>query len=86
MFPASTLGAGFFKQIAGPLPHIPLMATGGIDDENLLDYLSNGAIAVGIGSSLVDTKADLNEAYFLELTAKAKKYADLVNTEKLLSR
>jgi len=86
VFPASTLGAGFFKQIAGPLPHIPLMATGGIDDENLLDYLGNGAIAVGIGSALVDTKADLNEAYFRELAAKAKKYADLVNKENLLSR
>lgn len=78
VFPASTLGTNYFKQIAGPLPHIPLMATGGIDDTNLLDYLKSGAVAVGIGSSLVNTKMEWNEAYLLDLTAKAKKYSELI--------
>ncbi|GKU83769.1 bifunctional 4-hydroxy-2-oxoglutarate aldolase/2-dehydro-3-deoxy-phosphogluconate aldolase [Niallia sp. NCCP-28] len=78
VFPASSLGAGYFKQLAGPLPHIPLMATGGVDDTNLLEYLNSGAIAVGIGSSLVNAKKDINEAYLLDLTAKAKLYSNLI--------
>ncbi|PKG22519.1 bifunctional 4-hydroxy-2-oxoglutarate aldolase/2-dehydro-3-deoxy-phosphogluconate aldolase [Niallia nealsonii] len=78
VFPASVLGADYFKQLAGPLPHIPLMATGGIDNTNLLDYLSCGAVAVGIGSSLVNTKRDINETYLCDLTAKAKLYSNLI--------
>ncbi|MTT32401.1 bifunctional 4-hydroxy-2-oxoglutarate aldolase/2-dehydro-3-deoxy-phosphogluconate aldolase [Terrilactibacillus sp. BCM23-1] len=81
VFPASTLGTGFFKQVAGPLPQIPLMATGGIDESNLADYLAAGAIAVGIGSSLVNTKQPITESYLTELTNKAKRYMSKVNTE-----
>ncbi|WP_445489053.1 bifunctional 4-hydroxy-2-oxoglutarate aldolase/2-dehydro-3-deoxy-phosphogluconate aldolase [Niallia sp. 03133] len=78
VFPASTLGSGFFKQLSGPLPHIPLMATGGIDETNLKEYIKSGAVAVGIGSSLVNTKQELNDAYLLELTKKAKRYTNLI--------
>ncbi|WP_141604500.1 bifunctional 4-hydroxy-2-oxoglutarate aldolase/2-dehydro-3-deoxy-phosphogluconate aldolase [Terrilactibacillus laevilacticus] len=81
VFPASTLGAGFFKQVAGPLPQIPLMATGGIDEGNLADYLAAGAIAVGIGSSLVNTKQEITESYLTELTKKAKRYMNTANIE-----
>ncbi|MFD2618595.1 bifunctional 4-hydroxy-2-oxoglutarate aldolase/2-dehydro-3-deoxy-phosphogluconate aldolase [Terrilactibacillus laevilacticus] len=81
VFPASTLGAGFFKQVAGPLPQIPLMATGGIDEANLADYLAAGAIAVGIGSSLVNTKQEITESYLTELTKKAKRYMNTANIE-----
>ncbi|WP_166669559.1 bifunctional 4-hydroxy-2-oxoglutarate aldolase/2-dehydro-3-deoxy-phosphogluconate aldolase [Paenisporosarcina antarctica] len=56
LFPASSLGPGFVKDVKGPLSHIPIMVTGGIDADNARSYLDAGAIAVGAGSALLDKK------------------------------
>ena len=40
-FPAEAAGgANFLKSLAGPLPHIDFMPTGGVKPHNALDYLS----------------------------------------------
>jgi 2-dehydro-3-deoxyphosphogluconate aldolase/(4S)-4-hydroxy-2-oxoglutarate aldolase len=52
VFPAATLGSGYFKELRGPFPDIPLMATGGITVENAPDFFAAGATALGVGSSL----------------------------------
>ena len=57
VFPATSLGPGFIKDVRGPLPEIKLMPTGGVTPENAGDWIKAGAAAVGIGSSLVDAKA-----------------------------
>jgi 2-dehydro-3-deoxyphosphogluconate aldolase / (4S)-4-hydroxy-2-oxoglutarate aldolase len=74
VFPASAVGPDYFKNIAGPLPHIPLMPTGGIDLDNVADYIRAGAVAVGVGSTLVHTKRVINEEYLNELTKKAEQF------------
>ena len=56
LFPASAVGPSFVRELRGPLPHIPLVATGGVDATNAADFLAAGAAAVGIGSAI--TKAD----------------------------
>lgn len=57
VFPATSLGPGYIKDVRAPLPNIKLMPTGGVTPENAGDWIKAGAVAVGIGSSLVDTKA-----------------------------
>ena len=57
VFPATSVGPGYFKDLKGPLPHIKLMPTGGVSIDNVGDWLRAGAIAVGVGSSLLDAKA-----------------------------
>ena len=57
VFPATSLGPGFIKDVRAPLPDIKLMPTGGVTPENAGDWIKAGAVAVGIGSSLVDAKA-----------------------------
>ena len=57
VFPATALGPGFFSDLRGPLPHVRLMPTGGVTRENAGDWIRAGAVAVGVGSALVDTKA-----------------------------
>lgn len=52
VFPASTLGPAFVRELRGPLPDIPLLPTGGVSVENAASYIVAGAIAVGIGSWL----------------------------------
>ncbi len=61
LFPAAALGANYLKLMRDPLPDIKFMATGGIDNTNMADFFRAGAVAVGLGSSLVgkqDESAD----------------------------
>jgi 2-dehydro-3-deoxyphosphogluconate aldolase / (4S)-4-hydroxy-2-oxoglutarate aldolase len=57
VFPATSVGPGYLKDIRGPLPHVKLMPTGGVSIDNVGDWLRAGAVGVGVGSALVDTKA-----------------------------
>jgi 2-dehydro-3-deoxyphosphogluconate aldolase/(4S)-4-hydroxy-2-oxoglutarate aldolase len=57
VFPATSLGPQFFRDLRGPLPAIRLMPTGGVTIENAAEFLAAGAAAVGIGTALVDAKA-----------------------------
>jgi 2-dehydro-3-deoxyphosphogluconate aldolase/(4S)-4-hydroxy-2-oxoglutarate aldolase len=53
-FPAQCAGgADFISAIKGPLPHIPIIPTGGIQLEHVSQYLKAGALAVGIGAPLI---------------------------------
>lgn len=66
VFPANVFGPGYLKDVHGPLPHIPLMPTGGINLDNVTDYIKAGGVAAGLGSALVNTKLDMNDESNLE--------------------
>lgn len=53
VFPAGALGAGFFRDLRGPLPQLKVVPTGGITPDNVAEYIRAGAAAVGMGSALV---------------------------------
>lgn len=55
LFPANGFEPSFIKAVNGPLPKVRIMPTGGINMDNMNDWLDSGAVAVGIGSDL--TKA-----------------------------
>jgi len=57
VFPATALGPGFFKDVRGPLPQVKMMPTGGVTLDNAGDWIRAGAIAVGVGTALLDAKA-----------------------------
>ncbi|MEO7190725.1 MAG: bifunctional 4-hydroxy-2-oxoglutarate aldolase/2-dehydro-3-deoxy-phosphogluconate aldolase [Vicinamibacterales bacterium] len=57
VFPATSLGPGFLKDIHGPLPQLKLMPTGGVSLENAAEWIRAGAVAVGIGGALLDKAA-----------------------------
>jgi 2-dehydro-3-deoxyphosphogluconate aldolase/(4S)-4-hydroxy-2-oxoglutarate aldolase len=63
VFPATALGPTFFKDVRGPLPHVKLMPTGGVSVENAGEWIRAGAVAVGVGSALLDAKAIAAGAY-----------------------
>jgi 2-dehydro-3-deoxyphosphogluconate aldolase/(4S)-4-hydroxy-2-oxoglutarate aldolase len=54
IFPATGLGPQFIKDVRAPLPQLRLMPTGGVTPANAGDWIRAGAVAVGIGSALVD--------------------------------
>jgi len=52
VFPATTLGPGYIKEVLAPLNYLKLLPTGGIGLHNFTSYLSAGAKGVGLGSHL----------------------------------
>ena len=63
LFPASQLGVGFIKAVLAPLNNVKLLATGGINDKNLVDYLNAGCVGAGIGGNLCDKKLIAEKAF-----------------------
>jgi 2-dehydro-3-deoxyphosphogluconate aldolase/(4S)-4-hydroxy-2-oxoglutarate aldolase len=57
VFPATALGPGYIKDVRAPLPQVKLMPTGGVTVDNASEWIKAGAVAVGIGSGLLDAKA-----------------------------
>ncbi|MCA0972153.1 bifunctional 4-hydroxy-2-oxoglutarate aldolase/2-dehydro-3-deoxy-phosphogluconate aldolase [Halobacillus litoralis] len=74
LFPASSLGPEHIKSIKGPLPQVSVMATGGVNLANMMDYIHHGADAVGVGSQLVNPKLLHTREDFQRLKEEATKY------------
>lgn len=54
VFPATSLGPAYIKDLKGPLNQIRLMPAGGVTINNCTDFLGAGATAVGMGGRLFD--------------------------------
>jgi Entner-Doudoroff aldolase len=78
VFPATS--PSYLKDIAGPLPQIPLLPTGGVTLENIKEFKKAGAVGFGIGSALVNTKEEVTSEYLTKLTAKAQEFVKAVNS------
>ena len=85
VFPADVLGPAFFKAMAGPLPQIPLMPTGGVDLNTAAAFLKAGAVCLGLGSQLVEPKA-LADRNFARLTELAKQYVAIVKETRAMMK
>jgi 2-dehydro-3-deoxyphosphogluconate aldolase / (4S)-4-hydroxy-2-oxoglutarate aldolase len=72
VFPATALGPGYLKDVGGPLPQVKLMPTGGVSIENAGDWIRAGAIAVGVGTALLDAAAIAGGDYGV-IAANAKR-------------
>ena len=54
VFPATSVGPKYFRDLKGPFPNIRLMPTGGVDAGNAADFIKSGACAVAVGTALLD--------------------------------
>ena len=61
VFPASTMGPKYIKEVLAPLGQIKLLPTGGIHAGNMKEYFLAGAKGVGMGSALVGKKEEVND-------------------------
>lgn len=72
VFPATALGPQYIKDVRAPMPQLKLMPTGGVTLDNAGDWIRAGAVAVGVGSSLLDTKA-IDEGRLDVIAANARR-------------
>ncbi|MBS4202688.1 bifunctional 4-hydroxy-2-oxoglutarate aldolase/2-dehydro-3-deoxy-phosphogluconate aldolase [Lederbergia citrea] len=77
LFPMGSLGLNYLKEIRAPLSDVQILATGGVNLENIQEYLKNGVIGVGIGSNIIDKKL-IEEKNFQGITELARKYKEAV--------
>ena len=57
VFPCDNVGGPeYIKALRGPYNNIPMVPCGGVDIDDVADYMRFGAAAVGVGSSLMDRK------------------------------
>ncbi len=52
IFPGEAFGPKILKAIKGPIPYAKMMPTGGVDINNVGDWIKAGAVAVGAGGAL----------------------------------
>jgi 2-dehydro-3-deoxyphosphogluconate aldolase / (4S)-4-hydroxy-2-oxoglutarate aldolase len=81
VFPAEFFGPSYIKAVRAPLPQIEMVPTGGVNENNVGEFLKAGAFATAAGSSLVDAKA-FKEKNWAAITAKAKAFAAAVAAAK----
>jgi len=52
LFPGSALEPKFVKAVKGPLPQVNIMPTGGVNIDNVDQWIRAGCVAVGVGGDL----------------------------------
>lgn len=77
LFPMDAMGSSYVKAIRAPLSHVRLLAVGGIDENNLQEYLSAGVVGVGVGGSLVNKKL-LAQNDFSAIEKLAARYVERI--------
>ncbi len=77
LFPADDLGYHYIWNIRGPLPHIPLIATGGVNPETIPQFLKHGINAVGTGVSIVNRDM-LNNGDYAGIEALARAHVQAI--------
>lgn len=79
VFPGNLVGPSAINSFKGPLPQGEFMPSGGVDVDNVINWINAGACAVGTGSSLTKG-AQTND--FAAITAKAKEFvAEVAKTK-----
>ncbi|MFC2077983.1 bifunctional 4-hydroxy-2-oxoglutarate aldolase/2-dehydro-3-deoxy-phosphogluconate aldolase [Candidatus Bipolaricaulota bacterium] len=81
IFPASVLGPAFVSSLLAPLPHLKLVPTGGVNLDNVKEFLDAGAFAVCLGKHLVD-RVSLRTGEYGDVLARARKLVAILRTHR----
>ena len=75
VFPGEILGPAFVKAVKGPLPQAQLMPTGGVNLENVSDWIKAGSVALGVGGNLT---AGAKTGDFASITRLAQQFVEKI--------
>lgn len=79
LFPVCSLGTEYVKLIKTPLSHIELLAVGGIQQNDMAEYLAAGVSGFCIGSNIIDKNA-LAKNNYKAITELAKEFVSIANS------
>ncbi len=78
VFPVTNMGVEYIRAIRAPLSDVRLLAVGGINENNMADYLAAGVCGFGIGSNIVNT-ALIESDNYTAITNLAEKYVSALS-------
>ncbi|MCC7409122.1 MAG: bifunctional 4-hydroxy-2-oxoglutarate aldolase/2-dehydro-3-deoxy-phosphogluconate aldolase [Phycisphaeraceae bacterium] len=81
VFPANLFGPPYIRDLLAPLPHLRLVPTGGVRLDNLSQWLTAGATALGVGSSLLQKDLIIKRDW-PALTALARQWSTAIQSHK----
>jgi 2-dehydro-3-deoxyphosphogluconate aldolase/(4S)-4-hydroxy-2-oxoglutarate aldolase len=79
VFPcAANGGPSYIRTLKGPFADIPMIASGGVNQTNAIDFIRAGAVALGIGRDLIhqDAIRRRERGWIIEL---ARRYTKMVS-------
>ena len=80
--PSEVLGPAFIRGVLAPMPFLRLMPTGGVTPANAGEWIRAGALAVGVGSALIDP-ALVAAGDFDAITERARRLSRSVSEARL---
>ena len=78
LFPADSITREYLYAVCAPLSDAKLLAVGGVNADNVKDFIGMGFCGVGVGSNLYNKRL-IKENDFKALKNLAKKYIDSIN-------
>ncbi|MFI6846784.1 bifunctional 4-hydroxy-2-oxoglutarate aldolase/2-dehydro-3-deoxy-phosphogluconate aldolase [Kitasatospora sp. NBC_00085] len=75
IYPARAFGPGYFRDLRGPYPDVPLVASGGVNAGNAAEFLAQGALAVCAGTDVVAPDV-VAAGDWAEITRRAKAFTE----------
>jgi len=78
LFPTSNLGTSYIKAIRGPINHVKMIAVGGVNENNVAEFLAAGCCGAGVGGNLVNKKW-IADGEFDKITELAKTFIKNIN-------
>ncbi len=82
IFPGELFGPKIIKAINGPIPYAKMMPTGGVDLENVGEWIKAGAVAVGVGGALT---GGAGTGDYQKITEKAKQFVQKIKEARNIS-
>jgi 2-dehydro-3-deoxyphosphogluconate aldolase/(4S)-4-hydroxy-2-oxoglutarate aldolase len=80
IFPGSLFGPAFITALEGPLPQARVIPVGGVSKSNMVEWISAGAFALGLGKGL--THADGTKADSVAAERQAAEISTMVAAER----
>ena len=77
LFPIGSFGTSYIKAVKAPINHIKLLAVGGVNENNIINFLDAGCCGAGIGGNLVNKKW-IETGEFEKITETAKLLVEMV--------
>lgn len=81
VFPGSVATPSDLKELHGPFPNANLMPSGGVNFDNMSDWIDSGAFVLGIGGGLVSPGLDEN---YTQVEKNAEKFISEINKKTII--
>ena len=79
LFPLGNLGVAYAKAVMAPISHVKMLAVGGVNENNVAEFLQAGLAGAGIGGNLANKKW-IDAGEYHKITETAQKLVEAVKS------